>query len=154
VRGVEPESQKRVSTGQSCYRFLVPTKKAAGNPLAKSLIDRVGLESVNAFVAEDRRIILYPCRSGKLLNIAAMCPGDGEAGESSWLNEGSKSALLKEFEEFSPELRELCDLAEDVKLWSLASRDPPTIFHRGKLCLIGDAAHPTLPRKYPSYDEN
>ena len=61
--------------------------------------------------------------------------------------------LMKEFEGFSLELRELCSLAEDVKLWSLASKDPPTIFHRGKLCLIGDAAHPMLPRKLPPHAE-
>ena len=91
---------------------------------------------------------MYPCRSGELINCAAMVPeGKVEIGESSWLNSGRKEDLLKEFEDFSPELRELCNLAEDVKLWNLASRDPPTIFHRKKLRLIGDAAHPTLPRK-------
>ena len=91
---------------------------------------------------------MYPCRSGKLLNFAAICPeGNEKVGESSWLNSGSKDDLMKEFKDFSPELREVCNLAEDVKLWSLASRDPPTIFYRDKLCLIGDAAHPTLPRK-------
>ncbi|KAJ4339566.1 hypothetical protein N0V95_007756 [Ascochyta clinopodiicola] len=148
VRGVQPESQKKVSTGQNCFRFLVPTEKAMRSPLAKGLINRVGLQSLNAFVAEDRRIILYPCRSGKLLNVAAMYTGgDEEVEESSWLNSGSKSDLLEKFKGFSPELQELCNLAEDVKLWSLASRDPPTVFHRGRLCLIGDAAHPTLPRK-------
>lgn len=116
--------------------------------MAKSLIDRVGLKSLNAFISKDHRIIMYPCRSGKLLNFAAICPeGNEKVGESSWLNSGSKDDLMKEFKDFSPELREVCNLAEDVKLWSLASRDPPTIFYRDKLCLIGDAAHPTLPRK-------
>lgn len=148
VQGVEPKSQKKISTGQNCFRFLVPTKKAECNPLTKSLIDRVGLNGLNAFFSKDRRIIMYPCRSGELLNCAAMVPeGNVKVGESSWLNSGRKEDLLKEFEDFSPELRELCNLAEDVKLWSLASRDPPSIFYRRRLCLIGDAAHPTLPRK-------
>ncbi|KZM28363.1 Salicylate 1-monooxygenase [Ascochyta rabiei] len=148
VREVQPESQKRVSTGQNCFRFLVPTEKAMRNPLTKSLIDRVGLESLNTFATEDCRIILYPCRSGKLLNLAAIYRGgDEEVEESSWLNSGSKSNLLEVVKGFSPELQELCNLAEDVKLWSLASRDPPTVFHRGRLGLIGDAAHPTLPHQ-------
>ncbi|KAJ4340449.1 hypothetical protein N0V87_002433 [Didymella glomerata] len=73
--------------------------------------------------------------------------------ESSWLSSGSKYELIKQVEDFSPELREMCSLAEDVKLWSLASRDPPTVFHRGKLCLIGDAAHPTLPHTEPEQIE-
>lgn len=149
VRGVQAKSEKKISTGQNCFRFLVPTEKAERSPLAKGLIDRVGLKSLNAFFSETHRIIMYPCRSGKLLNFAAMCPeGNQAVEESSWLNSGNKDDLMKEFEGFSSELREMCSLAEDVKLWSLASRDPPTIFHRGKLCLIGDAAHPTLPRKH------
>ena len=116
--------------------------------MAKSVIDRVGLKSLNAFVTKDHRLVMYPCRNGKLLNFVAMCPeGDEKVVESSWLNSGSKDDLMKEFEGYSPELREICSLAEDVKLWSLASRDPPRIFHKGKLCLIGDAAHPTLPHQ-------
>jgi salicylate hydroxylase len=129
----------------------VPTDKAERSPLAKALIDRVGLRSLNAFFSETHRIIMYPCRSGRLLNLALICPeGDMAVEESSWLSSGSKYELIKQVEDFSSELREMCSLAEDVKLWSLASRDPPTVFHRGKLCLIGDAAHPTLPRKQPS----
>ncbi|KAJ4347657.1 hypothetical protein N0V95_005230 [Ascochyta clinopodiicola] len=148
VREVEPESQKKISTGQNCFRFLVPTEKAECNPLTKTLIDRVGLKSTNAFFSDHHRIVMYPCRSGKLLNIAAICPeGNQKVEESTWLNSGSKEDLMREFEGFSAELREMCSLAEDVKLWSLASRDPPSVFHRGKLCLIGDAAHPTLPHQ-------
>lgn len=151
VRGVEAQSQEKISTGQNCFRFLVPTEEAMRSPLAKSLIDRIGLTSLNAFISETHRLIIYPCRAGKLLNLALMCPeGDMTAEESSWLNSGSKDDLMREVQGFSSELREICSLAEDVKLWSLASRDPPTVFHRGKLCLIGDAAHPTLPRTVPS----
>lgn len=129
----------------------MPTDKAERSPLAKVLIDRVGLRSLIAFFSEDHRIIVYPCRSGKLLNLALMCPdGDTTVEESSWLSSGSKDDLMKQADGFSPELREICSLTEDVKPWSLASRDPPTVFHRGKLCLIGDAEHPTLPRKQPS----
>lgn len=148
VRGVEARSQKKISTGQNCFRFLVPTDKADRSPLTKALIDRVGLRSVNAFVSGTHRLVMYPCRSGTLINCAFMCPeGETAAEESSWHSSGSKDDLLKQAEGFSDGLRAICSLAENVKLWSLASRDPPTVFHRGKLCLIGDAAHPTLPRK-------
>ena len=74
-------------------------------------------------------------------------PTDEEAVESSWLNKGNINDMMSEVEGFATELREFCSMAEDVKHWSLASRDPPTTFYRGKLALIGDAAHPTLPRK-------
>jgi len=36
---------------------------------------------------------------------------------------------------------------EDLKLWKLLYRPPMTTWTKGNICLIGDAAHPMLPRK-------
>lgn len=74
VRDVEAQSQNRISTGQNCSRFFVPTEDAMRSPLANSLVDRIGLTSVNAFFSETHRLIIYPCRAGKLLNLALVCP--------------------------------------------------------------------------------
>ncbi|KAH6652281.1 hypothetical protein BKA67DRAFT_538101 [Truncatella angustata] len=149
VQSATGRVQKKISTGQSCFRFLVPVAKANENPLTKQLVDRIGLESLHAFCASDRRIIIYPCRTGTILNVVAFHPsGDDESvGESSWLNTGSLDDLVAVYSDFSPEIRALCSLAEDLKLWSLASRDPPHTFVGGKVALIGDAAHPMLPHQ-------
>jgi len=40
--------------------------------------------------------------------------------------------------------------AKDIKLWPLLSRNPLPTWHRSRLVLIGDAAHPMLPRKSSS----
>lgn len=119
------------------------------NPLTASLLEKMGSDAVDVFASEDRRLVVYPCRHGDLLNVAAIHPSgaDSSARESSWLDSGNLDSLLETCSAFSPELREKCRLAEDLKLWSLASRSPPRTFIRGKLALIGDAAHPTLPRK-------
>lgn len=119
------------------------------NPLTASLLAKIGLDGVHAFASEDRRLVLYPCRRGTLLNVAGIHPatsGD-TVKESSWLDSGSQEELFQTYESFGPGLREMCRIAEDVKLWSLASRVPPRTFVKGKLALVGDAAHPTLPRK-------
>ncbi|KAH7357518.1 hypothetical protein BKA66DRAFT_612630 [Pyrenochaeta sp. MPI-SDFR-AT-0127] len=142
------ELQKKRSTGQNCFRFLVPTEKLRKNPLTNKLFDQIGLRSLNAFNSRERRLIIYPCRSGTLVNCVMFYPDHGEVtGESSWLNSGNQDDLMAEVESFSPELREFCSLAEDLKLWSLASRDPPPCFYNERLVLIGDAAHPTLPHQ-------
>lgn len=149
MNSVTGETQKKTSTGQNCFRFLVPVEKLRADPLTKKFLDRVGLRSLNAFNTPERRLVLYPCRAGTLINAVMFHPesDDGETVESSWQNEGSRDDLMVQVESFSPELRKLCSMAEDVKLWSLASRNPSPVFYRGKVALIGDAAHPTLPRK-------
>ncbi|KAJ5307276.1 FAD/NAD(P)-binding domain-containing protein [Penicillium atrosanguineum] len=104
---------------------------------------------VHGFIVEDRRLVFYPCRRGDLINAAGIHPSGLEtaAKDSSWLDSASRDALLDTFESFSPELREMCRIAEDVKVWSLKSRKPPRTFVKGKLALAGDAAHPTLPHQ-------
>ncbi|KAL4749498.1 hypothetical protein BDW72DRAFT_214015 [Aspergillus terricola var. indicus] len=118
IRGAE---RGRVSTGQNCYRFLVPVRKMRDNPLTADFLTRIGLR-------------------GELLNVGGIFPSVSKM-------ETGNDALLEIFHEFGEELQEMCRMAEDVKLWSLASRDPAPIFFRGKLAVIGDAAHPMLPHQ-------
>ncbi|KAF9883696.1 hypothetical protein FE257_003034 [Aspergillus nanangensis] len=149
VSAVTGEVGKKESTGQNCFRFLIPVSKLRSNALTATLLEKIGLDGVNAFIAPDRRILVYPCRGGSLLNIAAIFPSDPSVPvtDSSWFESASIDDLLKTYQRFCPELRELCRLAEDVKLWSLACRCPPRTFVKGKLALVGDAAHPTLPHQ-------
>ncbi|KAJ0419056.1 FAD/NAD(P)-binding domain-containing protein [Aspergillus carlsbadensis] len=147
ITGLERTS---ISTGQNCFRFLVPVSKMQENPLTANLLTKIGLDGVHVFAAHDRRLVLYPCRRGQLLNVAGIYPSDpgvDSVHDASWHNAGSVQELLDTFEGFSDELREMCRMAEDVKLWSLSSRDPAPTFVSGKLALIGDAAHPMLPHQ-------
>ena len=150
VRAIMGEDRGIVQTGQSCFRFLVPIEKMQSNPLTSRLLEKIGLNGVHVFSTEDRRLVVYPCRQGQLLNCAGIYPPglEEDAGtDASWHNAGSVSQLIYTFRGFGEELLEICRMAEDVKLWSLASRDPAPTFVKGKLALIGDAAHPMLPHQ-------
>lgn len=118
--------------------------------MTASFLEKVKLDGMHAFTSPDRRLLMYPCCGGTLLNMAGIFPSNtmARATNTSWLQSGNLEDLLKTFQDFSPELLEICRQAEDVKLWSLATRQAPRTFVRGKLALMGDAAHPTLPRKY------
>lgn len=145
---IDPGSSIKLSTGQICYRFLIPTEKVKHNPTTSSLLDRITLQSTSVFSSDRCRLIMYPCRSGRLLNFGAFVPErQRQVGESSWLDSGSHTDLMNEFQDFCPEIREICRMAEDLKVWSLETRNPPMRFYQGKLALIGDAAHPTMPRE-------
>ncbi|KAI1816092.1 FAD/NAD(P)-binding domain-containing protein [Poronia punctata] len=149
VETVLSTGREKVNTGQKVFRFLVPTETAESAPSVKNLLNKFGLNATTTLVADKARVVIYPCRGGRLLNcgviIQSSAADDLSARESSWLSGGSLTELLGHLQEFDPAVQTLCGMAEDVKVWSLVTRDPPPTFVKGKLVLIGDAAHPTLP---------
>ncbi|KAJ5689675.1 hypothetical protein N7462_004067 [Penicillium macrosclerotiorum] len=149
VKSITGEEPRKEDTGQNCFRFLVPATKMQSNPLTASLLEKVGTKTLNCFMLADRRLVVYPCRHGNLFNCAVIYPSglENEARNSSWLDSASKDQLLQTLEGFCPEVQEIGRLAEDVKLWTLGCRQPPRTFVKGKLALVGDAAHPTLPHQ-------
>ncbi|KAL6229727.1 hypothetical protein BDW75DRAFT_249355 [Aspergillus navahoensis] len=149
VKAVTGAERKKESTGQSCFRCVVPVSKLRANPLTAPLLEKMGLDATHAFAGSDRRLVMYPCRRGTLLNVAGIHPSDAMARteNSSWLDSGNLEDMLATYRDFCPELQEICRQAEDIKLWSLASRQPPPTFVKGRLALLGDAAHPTLPHQ-------
>lgn len=44
--------------------------------------------------------------------------------------------------------------AKDLKQWPLLFRAPISSWHKDKLVMVGDAAHPMLPRKWTSNSTN
>ncbi|KAI1742202.1 FAD/NAD(P)-binding domain-containing protein [Xylaria scruposa] len=151
VQAIISTGRDKISTGQKVFRFLIPTEKAEKNPKVKKLLDTLGLNGLSAIGSTHKRLVIYPCRAGALLNCALITKAteaDDLAGrESSWLNPGSVDSLMACVEEYDEGIQELCRMAEDLKLWSLMTRDPPPTFVKGRLALIGDAAHPMLPHQ-------
>ncbi|CVL13328.1 hypothetical protein FPRO06_13111 [Fusarium proliferatum] len=149
VSAVAGSPPVRVSTKQNTFRFLVPIEKLMANPITGPFFGKLGFDCQHVFTTRDRRMVVYPCRNGKLLNIVAMHPAEdaGLDSESSWLAGGRVEDLLDVYKNFGPELIEMCRIGEDLKLWSLATRDPPTKFYKVRTVLLGDAAHPMLPHQ-------
>ncbi|RBQ80951.1 hypothetical protein FVER14953_10647 [Fusarium verticillioides] len=99
----------RVSTKQNVFRFLVPIDKLMANPITGPFFEKLGFDCQHVFTTRDRRMVVYPCRNAKLLNIVAMHPAEdaGFDSESSWLAGGKIEDLLEVYREFGPELIEM-----------------------------------------------
>ena len=89
-------------------------------------------------------LVHYPVSSGRLVNVVAFSPSrPGEV--ESWSAVGRVTDLAAEFAGWDPRLGKLIAAAQRVGRWSVLDRAPLPRWVRGRIVLLGDAAHPMLP---------
>ncbi|GAS88194.1 FAD-dependent monooxygenase [Mycolicibacterium brisbanense] len=67
--------------------------------------------------------------------------------EESWTVPSSQAALLEAFDGWNEDLIRLFKMSDpsEIFAWCLFDRDPMSQWGKGRLTLLGDAAHPMLP---------
>ncbi|KAF7511713.1 hypothetical protein GJ744_003876 [Endocarpon pusillum] len=135
-------------TGQSIFRFLIPTEKLRANPLTATIFPESEPSGIRVAVLGNRRMVWYPCRNGTVQNFGLIQADERYSTDvENWDAPASKDDLLTTYQAFHPALVETCNQAEDIKLWPLLFRRPNPIWTKGRAVLIGDAAHPMLPHQ-------
>lgn len=131
-----------------CYRFLIPKAELEADPKTSFFVESPDFGYCRLFSnpEQQRRLVAYPCRDYEILNFVGICYNEGFSSKSEdWQATVDKSELLKTFEGYNPKLLDVLSKATDVKRWPLLYRPPIPTWHRGRLAVAGDAAHPMLP---------
>ncbi|KAK1996650.1 FAD dependent oxidoreductase [Colletotrichum falcatum] len=130
-----------------CYRFLIPMKDVLSDPTTSELLGGAA-GGVRMFLGDGKRIVTYPCRDGEVLNCIGIFHSEaGLSSKEDWHNSVEKSLLLDRFSNFHPSVLALLEKAGEVKQWPLLYRAPIPTWRKGRMILIGDAAHPMLPHQ-------
>jgi len=87
-------------------------------------------------------LVHYPLRRGELYNLVAVFHSDRY--EEGWNAEGSKDLLWQHFKGQVPEVLRMLERIETWRMWVLCDREPVKNWSRGRVTLLGDAAHPML----------
>jgi salicylate hydroxylase len=103
-------------------------------------------KTLSVVVGPERHVVHFPVRRGELIMLAAIVPWTEEMPES-WSAVGDREAALEPFTPWDERLFELMKLAKVVHPWPLLDREPFDYWTRGRVALLGDAAHPMLPHQ-------
>ena len=127
------ERSAPIPSGAMAYRGIIP---------AASVHWPAGM--MRNWLGAGKRFMAYPVRANQLLNYVAFVPTDEQLKES-WSAPGDPAALAAEFAGWDPLVGTILDEVTTCFRWGLYDREPLRSLGRGRLTLLGDAAHPMLP---------
>jgi salicylate hydroxylase len=121
-------------TGLRAWRALLPLCDLPGvmRPAVTTL-----------WLGRSAHVVHYPIRGGAWLNVVAVT-SDDDAGDG-WSDSRRSGELLDRLAGWSPDLREVIAAERDWQTWPLYEGAPETPMARGRVALLGDAAHAVLP---------
>lgn len=91
----------------------------------------------------DAHLVQYPIGKKGLFNIVAVCQTHKPRNAAD--SQGDPEELYERFKGSRPEVLELLKHVDTSRLWMLFDRIPVKEWSKGKMTLLGDACHPTLP---------
>ena len=91
-----------------------------------------------------KHFLVYPVRGGDLVNYVGFVSTDEQMQES-WSATGDPNTLKREFMGWDRMVEAITAQATATFRWGLYDREPLPVWTRGRLTLLGDAAHPMLP---------
>jgi salicylate hydroxylase len=87
-------------------------------------------------------LVHYPLRGGELFNLVAVFHSNRY--EEGWNSFGDPAELRERFQHTCDDVRLMLGKISEWRMWVLCDREPVKTWSKGRVTLLGDAAHPML----------
>jgi salicylate hydroxylase len=119
--------------GHITYRAVLPTSEMPEQYRWRDMV---------LWAGEKVHLVHYPLRTGELFNLVAVFHSNRY--EEGWDSYGDPAELHERFAKTCEPVRTLLNKIESWRMWVLCDRPPIKDWSRGRITLVGDAAHPML----------
>lgn len=133
VRDLGGDTSPPVFTGYEAWRAVAPGSRGGGDS------DR---PRVHLHLGSGRHAVHYPVAGGRETNLVIV--RRSREARPGWSRDGDAGMLASHVADGSKPLRQLAAAASGWQVWSLFDRKPAAMA-KGRVALLGDAAHPVLP---------
>jgi salicylate hydroxylase len=134
IRNIVAGDDKAQFTGCMAWRGLVPVEK-----LPAHMRRNVGVN----WVGPGGHVVNYLLRRGEVFNFVGIVERDWRV--ESWTEKGTRAECAADFQGWNEDIHTIIRNIDQPYKWALLGRTPLTRFAYGRVALLGDAAHPTLP---------
>lgn len=135
VRAALADTSPPEYSGICAFRTTVPARQAPAFALRPAQ---------TLWLGPGRHFVHYPIADGQAVNVVAFAPA-GDYTDESWSAMASVEEFHAEFADWDPRVTELIAAGGLPGRWALLGRAPLRRWSRGRITLLGDAAHPMFP---------
>ncbi|TKA61886.1 hypothetical protein B0A49_11478 [Cryomyces minteri] len=142
VLGEQHPAAHAVFTKKYAYRGLIPMDQAA-----RLLGDELARNS-QMYLGHHGHVLTFPIENGKTMNVVAFqTKHDGKWEQDARVVPMKKEDMFKDFEGWGKHVRDILSLMQKPDVWALFDHPPAPTYTKGRICLLGDAAHASTPHQ-------